>query len=157
MAGMIASDAYANDYLSFNAGIFEVFEDKETAQFGIEYRGDSFYQWDAAAGIELRPIIGGFVNADEALYGYAGLHLDVRLNEQWLISPNFAVGAYEENDSLDLGGPLNFRSGLELGYELSNQHRVGLVVNHISNAGIYDRNPGENSVLVTYSVPLGSE
>jgi len=37
---------------------------------------------------------------------------------------------------------------------LDNKSRIGLQIAHISNAGIYHRNPDDNEVLVTYAFPL---
>ncbi len=47
-----------------------------------------------------------------------------------------------------------FRSALELGYEWANRKRLALAIYHLSNAGLYDRNPGSNSLILTYSFPL---
>jgi hypothetical protein len=64
------------------------------------------------------------------------------------------TGLYAPGDGLDLGGPIAFRSGVELGWEASSGWRVGLAYDHRSNAGIYDRNPGVETVQLRVSVPL---
>lgn len=144
--------ANATDYLSVNVGQFEAIRDNtfDAWQFGAEYR---FGAWE----YNLHPMIGGFFTSDGSVYGYGGLNWDIELmpNQLYLI-PNFAVGAYGEGDGKDLGGTLEFRSGIELDYQLPNAHRVGIILNHISNAGIYSHNPGEESILVNYSIPMGS-
>ncbi|WP_316013391.1 acyloxyacyl hydrolase [Roseobacter sp. HKCCA0434] len=60
-------------------------------------------------------------------------------------------GLYEEGDDVyDLGGVVNFRSRIGLSVGLSETSRIGLSVSHLSNAGIYDRNPGRNAAYLTY-------
>ena len=63
-------------------------------------------------------------------------------------------GLYAAGDDFDLGGPIEFRSGIELGYEAKNGWRYGLSYDHRSNAGIYDNNPGIETVQFRVSVPL---
>ncbi len=144
-----ATAAHADDYLSVNLGEFNALRTNQQAfQFGAEYRFS-----EVSYGI--RPIIGAFGTGDSSAYGYAGLNWDVALlpNQLYLV-PNFAVGAYHEGDGKNLGGTLEFRSGIELDYQFQNQHQLGVALNHISNASIYSHNPGEESVIVTYSVPV---
>ncbi len=151
-SSMLTAPAQATDYLSFNAGQFEALRDNEfdAWQFGLEYRAEYLFY-------TVRPIIGGFFTDDGATYGYAGFNWDVALIPHRLfLIPNFAVGAYSDGDSKDLGGALEFRSGIELAYQFDNQHQLGVALNHLSNASIYDRNPGTESVIVTYSIPFGS-
>ncbi|MFW2544536.1 acyloxyacyl hydrolase [Primorskyibacter sp. 2E107] len=62
-------------------------------------------------------------------------------------------GLYFDNGGFDLGGPIEFRSGLELGYENRKGWRFGLSYDHRSNAGIYDNNPGIETVQFRVSVP----
>lgn len=149
----IAPAAQATEYLSINTGQFEVLRDNDydAWQFGAEYRFEQVMYG-------IRPIVGGFATTDGSLYGYAGLNWDIALipNRLFLI-PNFAVGAYSDgDDGKDLGGVLEFRSGIELAYQFENQHQLGVALNHLSNASIYDRNPGEESLLVVYSIPVGT-
>ena len=48
-----------------------------------------------------------------------------------------------------------FRQSLDLEYRFANGHRLGIRVAHISNASIHNSNPGEEELLLTYSLPLG--
>lgn len=63
-------------------------------------------------------------------------------------------GYYMEGDGFDLGGPVQFRSGIELGYEAMNGWRYAVSYDHRSNAGLYDDNPGIETVQFRVSVPL---
>jgi hypothetical protein len=51
-------------------------------------------------------------------------------------------GLYARGAGPDLGGPVEFRSGVEIGYEARSGIRYGLSLDHRSNAGLYDDNPG---------------
>ena len=142
------ASASAEDYVALRAGVFDIDDIYETANFGVEYRGD--YCWQ-----NLMPIVGVEANADGSLYGYAGAGYDFMLGDSWALTPSFAVGAYHQgDDSRDLGGTLEFRSALELDYLFANAHRVGVSVEHLSNAGIYEHNSGTNGVMVNWSIPL---
>ncbi|MBU2960177.1 acyloxyacyl hydrolase [Citreicella sp. C3M06] len=63
-------------------------------------------------------------------------------------------GLYAASDSFDLGGPIEFRSGIELGYEADNGWRYALSYDHRSNAQIYDNNPGIETVQFRVSMPI---
>lgn len=63
-------------------------------------------------------------------------------------------GLYAPGDDFDLGGPIEFRSGIEFGYESRGGWRYALSYDHRSNAGIYDDNPGVETVQFRVSMPL---
>ena len=74
-------------------------------------------------------------------------------------SPFFAElhampGIYVPNGGFDLGGPVEFRSGFEVGFENRAGWRFGFSFDHRSNAGIHGRNPGVETVQLRVSVPL---
>lgn len=149
----LASAAYAKednrDYITGYIGYFDVIRNNyNSAQFGAEYRARELQY-------AIRPMVGVNVTTDSAVYGYVGLNWDAELikDELYLI-PNFAAGLYHQGDGKNLGGPVEFRSGIELAYQLPNAQRIGIAFNHISNASIYNHNPGSETALVTYSIPL---
>lgn len=144
------SQAYLVPYV----GWFDVTDDtdqRQSAQFGAEYR---FRQ----IGYGIRPTLGFNADSKGTAYGYGGFNLDIPFYQNRIyLTPNFMAGAYSKGSSgKDLGGAIEFRSGLELAYQMPNSHRVGLAFNHISNASIYDSNPGAETVLLTYSIPIGT-
>jgi hypothetical protein len=49
---------------------------------------------------------------------------------------------------------VEFRSGAELAYRFADQSRLGIAIHHTSNAGLTKQNPGEQSAVLMYSVPL---
>jgi lipid A 3-O-deacylase len=145
------SPAQAGDYLTGYAGWYDIVDgEDEAGQLGVEYRF-SPVQYG------IRPTLGINVTGDGAVYGYGGFNWDVPvIDNQLYLIPNFVAGLYAEGDGKDLGGAIEFRSGIELAYQMPNQHRVGVAFNHISNASIYDKNPGAETLLINYSVPMGT-
>ena len=63
-------------------------------------------------------------------------------------------GVYAQGSGPDLGHPLEFRSGAEIGYQARNGTRYGLSYDHRSNADISALNPGLETLQLRVSVPL---
>lgn len=101
----------------------------------------------------IAPALGLDVNADGGLYGYLGLHADIAIG-RIVITPMLAAGGYRQGDSLDLGGVFQFREALGVAYEFDNAIRLGVRITHLSNADIYDANPGVEELFATLSVPF---
>lgn len=143
-----ADHYFGKTYLVPYVGYYDIGKDQSAAQFGLEYRMQPrFYG--------LRPTFGFNVTTDESLYGYAGVNWDINMqNSGFWFTPNFAVGAYEDGDGKDLGGTVEFRSGLEVSYDIRDGHRVGMAYNYISNLGVYDQSPGAQTLLVNYHLPF---
>jgi len=151
-ACLLSAPALAVDYVTGSVGDYNALRSGQdhTFLYGLEYRFD---EWQYG----IRPIVGGFGTAQGGAYGYAGFDWDVALlPNQFYLVPNFAVGAYHDGGGKKLGGTLEFRSGIEVDYQFPNTQQVGVALNHISNAGIYNHNPGEETVLVNYSIPVGT-
>lgn len=136
-------------FLSVGAGIYDVNDDETTSEGRVEYRfSEANKLW------HFSPFVGLMANANGATYGYGGIGLDIFFGKRWVLTPNFAVGIYGNGDSKDLGHAVEFRSGVELAYRFDDYSRLGLAVHHISNAGLDERNPGTESVLLMYSIPF---
>jgi len=143
-----ATPSQANEYLTGSVGYFDLIDkDNQATQLGLEYRFNSWVY-------RLRPMVGVMVMTDENVYGYAGFNMDIPLvqNQLYLI-PNLAAGAYRKGDGKDLGGAIEFRSGIELAYQRPNYDRIGIAFNHISNASLYSKNPGVETLMLNYSIP----
>lgn len=72
--------------------------------------------------------------------GYAQLHL--------------MPGLYAQGSGPDLGYPLEFRSGAEIGYQTKNGLRMGVSFDHRSNGDISSVNPGLETFQFRVTVPL---
>lgn len=134
--------------VTLGVGYYDVFDDQDAAEFVVEYRHKKPLFWKIA------PLVGIMATSDEAVYGFVGLDADFFISDRFVLNPNFAAGAYKNGDGKDLGHGLQFRSGLELNYVFDNQSRAGIAFNHISNASLGDENPGTESLLINYSIPL---
>ena len=102
-----------------------------------------------------RPVYGvSLSDAGEAWLG-AGLAYALQPRD-WPVYAEFHLmpGLYAAGSGADLGGPVAFRSGVELGYETGRGLRIGLGVDHRSNAGLYSQNPGLETVHLRVSRPL---
>jgi lipid A 3-O-deacylase len=152
LAGAAATQAAAQqaDLLALGAGAYNVFQDKKEAQFRLEYR-PAFGFFDL-----VKPIVGAFVTDHRSVFGYAGLRADVPLGEHIMLTPEVALGYWNRGTGKDLGGPFEFKTGGEFAWRFADQSRLGLLFDHISNAGIYRRNPGVESLLIVYSLPIGA-
>lgn len=139
------------DFLSIGVGAFDFNRKKDQgAEFRVEYRSDVEF-W------HFRP----FVAAAGATSGHgfvgAGILLDLFFGRRFVVTPSFAPHYYfGGNDDLDLGHAVEFRSQLEFAYRFDDRSRLGVAVSHYSNAGLGDENPGTESALLYYSIPLAN-
>jgi hypothetical protein len=117
-------------------------EDRTAAMLNLEYRFGKKISFLGFA-------VGGLVTSDSGGFVYVGNYADIRYKRIGA-TPMLSVGAYRKGAGLDLGGTLEFRSSITLAYELEDGSRFGVRVAHMSNASIYDDNPGENEILLTY-------
>jgi lipid A 3-O-deacylase len=102
----------------------------------------------------LMPTAGVMASSRGVLFPYAGLRLDLPLGDRWVASPGWATGIYYRDHGKNLGGALEFRSHFELAYRLPADGRIGLCFYHLSNGGLFDFNPGTESLVLTYSARL---
>lgn len=64
------------------------------------------------------------------------------------------TGLYQNDGGPDLGGPIEFRSGVELGWESESGWRIAASYDHRSNAELYASNPGVETVQLRVSRAL---
>ena len=67
----------------------------------------------------------------------------------------FSPGLYYKGDDVDLGFPLEFRSGIEFGVKLDNDWQVSISYDHRSNADVVAFNPGIETIQLRISKPFG--
>jgi len=103
---------------------------------------------------EVKPLVGAFAMSDGGAYLHAGIYRDFALAPRWIVTPHFSAGAYGHGSKNDLGGTLEFQSGVDLFYRLDRGWRIGATLRHVSNGGIYDVNPGIETLAILASVPL---
>ncbi len=134
--------------LAISAGAFDT-GGEAIAEVGLELR------WRNALPLGLGAIAGVATNEDEGVWAHLGLRRGFALGgSRGRLTPSFAVVAYEPGDGKYLGQTLEFRSALELAWELARGQRLGVLFYHLSNASLADVNPGSNSLVAVYSLPL---
>jgi hypothetical protein len=138
--GLLALGAGAYDFLGGG--------DRPAGLFRAEYR--------FAQGLFfIKPIVGASLTTSGSVYAYGGLRADIILAEHYVIMPFGTVGFWSRGDGRNLGDHLEFSEGAEFAYRFDAGTRLGVSLSHMSNAGIVQRNPGEESILAVYSIPLG--
>lgn len=121
----------------------------EAVSVQLEYQFDPIrsYTWGAVSPIG---VIG--YDDDNDLYIGAGMALIWNTSENWFVEGSLAAGYYDAgSNGKDLGGDFQFRTLLGFGYRVTDNSRVSLALDHISNAGIYDENPGRNALMLRYA------
>lgn len=128
-----------------SAGRFDANRRRDTAtELGFQVRRSSARR--------LQPMVGGMITSDEAAYLYGGISMEVG-RRQMVLRPSFAAGLYRQGRGKDLGGVLEFRSGLELDWVGRTGVQVGLELYHLSNAGLGHANPGQETLALTLGLP----
>jgi len=132
--------------LSFGVGGFDMLRrDERMLQFQAEYK------W-CASWHGLQPFAGLMLTAKGSVYFCFGGCYDIYLGKYFVLTPSFAPGVYFKNGGKDLGLPLEFRSSIALAAEFCNCHRLGIQFYHISNGSLGRKNPGEESLVIFYSI-----
>ena len=117
---------------------------------------------DAAGALELQyrfapayegvqPEVGAFVASDESAYGWLGFGRDFPFARRWVAHISFGAGAYERGDGKELGQTLEFRSAIDVAWRASERLRIGLMLAHLSNAGLSEINPGTETLTVSFA------
>jgi lipid A 3-O-deacylase len=130
--------------LALGMGIFNMTGSHRNMLFQAEYKFSPF-------AYEFRPMVGITTTTKWETDIYAGLGFDIYLGKYIVLTPSFAPSLYFRGHGKDLGYPLEFRSSLELAAVVYKQQRIGVGVNHLSNAHLSSRNPGANSIVFYYA------
>jgi lipid A 3-O-deacylase len=135
--------------LDVSAGAFEIAHpDERAAEVGLKYRA-SGHLW------LLHPIAGAMATSDGAFNLFGGFSIDLPLGKGPLVRGSFAPGYSNRGHGKDLGYALEFRSSVEIGWRFDAGWSLGVEWYHLSNARLGDKNPGDASLLVTLTLPLG--
>lgn len=132
------------DRLAVGVGAYDVFAGDDRA---IDLRVDAIAEpvfW------KLQPFAGLEATTDGSVWGGIGLSADFYVTSNIVFTPSTGVGLYAKGGGKDLGGPVQFRTALQLSRDFG-EYSAGLGVDHKSNAGIYSDNPGSESIFLTFS------
>ena len=159
---------FAESYDVFGIGMYDVKFDGSSSNDAVDLRyerrfdnslinigpkEDNFFYLKPFAGIEL--------TTDSAFYFISGIYLEDNLGDllagnesNWIFTPSFGLGYYEDGDGKKLGNSIEFRTTLEVSYQLQNSDRIGISFGHISNANIGNKNPGVEIISLSYQKPF---
>ncbi len=108
----------------------------------------------------LKPFVGLEFTSDSASYFLTGIYFEDNLgelfegnNSKYFFTPSFGAGIYNDGSGKKLGNDLQFRTSLEVSYELKNKNRIGISFSHISNANLANKNPGVEILSISYHIP----
>ena len=137
-----------NTEFNIFSGMFD-FSDggKKSTLVGIQHQNENLYK-DTFLGT-LSPVTGFLVTGDTATYLYTGVQAEYNLGKINL-TPSFTPGLYGEGDGKDLGHLVEFKSEVQLSFDLFKDSELGFSYNHISNASIGEKNPGANSYMFNF-------
>ncbi len=137
----------APSHLMMGPGLFNVDKRHIRFMYQIEYR------WEPHCH-HVRPLLACFANTDQSFYICGGVGYDIFIGKKFVVTPSFAPGWYHQGNGRRLGFPLNFRSSIEAAVVLGNKGRIGAQFFHISNARMLLRNPGADSLVFYYAIPV---
>lgn len=165
---LISQSVFSRGYDVFSIGYYDIKLDgsgsSEATDFRYERRfdnslleigpeSDNFFNLKPFAGIEL--------TSESASYFVGGIYLEDNLGtlftgekSNFNFTPSFGAGYYDDGDGKKLGSNIQFRTTLEVSYQLQNNNRIGLSLGHISNANIADKNPGVEIFNISYQIPF---
>ena len=157
---------FSKGYDVFGFGYYDLKLDGSSNNEALDYRyerrfdyslfeiGPSSYEF-----FNLKPFAGIEGTSDSAYFLIAGVYLDdnagtllIGESSNFLFTPSFGIGYYEDGDGKELGNSIEFRTTLEISYQLKNNNRIGLSLGHISNANLGANNPGVEILSLSYQV-----
>jgi len=142
------TDSSNETELNFFTGMFDFSDDKQSSGLlGLQHQNEELFR-NSFLG-KLSPISGGFLTEKSAFYLYSGVQAEYELGFL-TITPSFAPGYYNYGNGKDLGSPLEFKSEVQMSFNLGDSSQMGMSYNHISNASIGSKNPGANSYMFNF-------
>lgn len=139
--------------IATGAGVFDITPDRKKAFAARNAQLQGEYRFGDVLWI-ISPFVGVMGTSAGAFYGYGGFGFDINFGTNWVLTPTIAGGYWYRGSGLNLGSWWEFRSGAEFGYRFQNRSRLGIAFYHMSNAGLTKENPGEQALLLVYTVPL---
>ncbi len=164
----ICNPSFAKNYNVYGLGLFDIKLDGSDSNEAIDFRFEQRYDktiFDIGPKEDnfffLKPFFGFETTSDSAIYVLSGIYLEDNLGELFVgkeskynFTPSFGVGYYDDGSGKKLGNNIEFRTSLEVSYELKNKNRLGVSLSHISNANIGNKNPGAEILNIVYLIPF---
>ena len=140
--------SFGDHELNFFSGMFD-FSDKgkRSGIFGLQHQNESLFR-DSFIGT-LSPVSGVMLTVDNSSYFYTGVQAQYKIGKINFV-PSFTPGIYSEGDGKDLGHPIEFKSELQMSFDIFENSELGFSYNHLSNASLGEKNPGANSYMFNF-------
>lgn len=122
------------------------------ALFSLDYRHTPFFEKGIFA-----TRFGAAMDVQETgdIFVGAGVSGKWDLGKSWFIDASILPGVYLESVDLnDLGSTFEIRSQIAVGRRFANDTALSLSLSHKSNASTADINPGVNSLVLRWHIPL---
>lgn len=151
IAGLSATSASAavrQNEIVYSGGVGGLFDSERPPVIALEYRFAK--NWHG-----VQPWLSLSWATDGAIFAGGGaLYTISTPDETWAVTAGCGPGYYERHQGADLGSNLEFCTFAEVSRNLPWHHRVMVRIMHISNGGLTQRNPGNELLLLGYSMPL---
>ena len=163
---LFSNNVIAKGYDVFGIGIYDVKFDGSQTNESIDFRFERRFDKslleigpDSYNFFDLKPFIGFETTSDSAYYFLTGIYLEDNIGTLFagetsnsIFTPSFGIGIYDDGNGKELGNTIEFRTSVEISYQLKNKNRIGLSLGHISNANLGDNNPGVEIISLSYQV-----
>lgn len=147
--GLSAGAAQAQSF-TFDVGAHVRGAQTDLAFVGFEMQGPSRFGSDSFGGAFSTA---GRINEMGDVWLGVGFAAQASFGSSIYLEGSIMPGLYYDNHT-DLGGALQFRSLIGVGYRLGSGSSVMLAVDHLSNLGLRDYDPGVSSVSLRYRIPF---
>ena len=157
----------AEGYDVFGLGYYDIKFDGSQTNEAIDFRYERRFDYslfqigpETYDFFNLKPFAGFEITSDSATYFLVGVYVEDNIgtlftnkSSNFIITPSFGAGYYDDGDGKKVGNEIVFRTTLELSYQLQNKNRIGLSFGHISNANLGDKNPGTEILSLSFQRP----
>ncbi len=105
----------------------------------------------------IKPFAGFLGTNENAYYAYGGFGIDGYYGKKknFIMTPSLACGYYKDGNEIKAGNPLEFYIGIDVFYRFKSNARIGVGIFHISNADSGKKNPGSETLVLKYQIPIG--
>ncbi len=128
--------------LAVSLGNASVNKVKGNKELGVSYFfGKKYGPW--------QPVISSSITAKGGAWVGFGGNINLQKGPVYF-SSYFIPGLYSKGNDVELGSIIEFKSGIEVGYEFDNSSKISVGYDHRSNADLGFTNPGMESIYLRY-------
>jgi|GEM_PF-6839726 len=138
----VSNCSHAAEKVAFGVGQFDFLDDEDSLEIRAEYRFDKSITYN------IKPFIGLQTTTDKAFHGLIGIYKDIQLTDKIDITPSLGTGIYTNGRGPDLNSFIQFRSMIEIGYNITEEYKISIGASHTSNAGFGAGNSGAESAIL---------